>query len=91
MAAQARKDAKKVSRRERERKKRSTTGHGGRVASNRGQTKRHEVPPNPPKEAFNWFFGKPVPDEAQEEYREWREKKIQQDSERRRAGYEWLF
>ncbi len=93
VAAQARKGAKKVSGRdrERERKKRPTTGHGGRMAPNRGLTKRHEDPPNPPKEAFNWFFGKPVPEEAQEEYQNWKEKKIQKDSQRRRRGYEWLF
>jgi len=48
-AATARKAAEVASRRERRRTKRSTTGHGGRVASNKRQTKRQEDTPLPPK------------------------------------------
>jgi hypothetical protein len=43
----------------RRRKKRPTTGHGGPVAPNKGLTKRHEDPPQPPKKAYKegyWRF-----------------------------------
>ncbi len=93
--AQARKGAKKASsqdrRERRERKKRPTTGHGGRVAPIKGKTKRHEVPPNPPKEAYNWFFGKERNLESEQEYQNHKQRQREEASKRRKEGYEWLF
>jgi DNA-binding transcriptional ArsR family regulator len=72
-----------------------TTGHGRRVEKRspiyRG-TKRSVTPPDsPPKEAFNWLFGKERNPEAEEEYKNNQEQSRRLEAQRRREGYEWLF
>ena len=73
----------------------ATTGHGRQVAgsrSNKRRTKRLRTPPiSPPKEAFNWFFGKERDLEAETEHERLVEEKRKQEADRRREGYEWLF
>src|ERR671911_1755977 len=48
-------------------KGRPTTGHGGRVAPNRGRTRRQEGTPLPPKKdpkgGYGWLFGHEAPPE----------------------------
>jgi DNA-binding transcriptional ArsR family regulator len=94
-AATARKGGEGVSREERRRKKRSTTGHGGLVAPIKGQTKRQEGTPLPPKtdlaEGYWWFFGEEAPPGAQEEYDRTLAERRQREAERRIEGYEWFF
>ena len=79
----------------RRRKSRSTTGHGSLVAPNKGQTKRQEGTPLPPKgdvkEGYQWLFGGSVsPDAGLEHIREVK-KKREEEAKRRRRGYEWFF
>ena len=94
-AATARSGAEGVSRKERRRKKRSTTGHGGRVAPIKGQTKHQEDTPLPPKggikQGYWWLFGDGAPPGAEEEHRQEVEKKQEGEIRRRRRGYEWFF
>ena len=76
-------------------KKRSTTGHGGLVAPNKGLTKRHEVPPSPPKgdlkKGYWELFGEKPPLNLQEDHYCEADKKREEEARRRRRGYEWLF
>jgi DNA-binding transcriptional ArsR family regulator len=76
-------------------KKPSTTGHGGRVAPIKGQTKRQEGTPLPPKrevkEGFLEVFGEEAPKDLQEEHHREAANRREEDSQRRRRGYEWLF
>jgi DNA-binding transcriptional ArsR family regulator len=94
-AATARKGVEGVSRKERRRKKRSTTGHEGRVAPIKGQTKQQEGTPLPPKggvkEGYWGVFGVEAPKDLQEEHHREAAKRREEDSQRRRQGYEWLF
>jgi hypothetical protein len=81
----------------------STTGHGrrvGRRSPKDKRTKRLVTPPNsppkdpvlsPPKDAFNWFFGKERNLEAEAEYRQQKQQEREEAARRRREGYEWLF
>ena len=79
------------------RKKRasSTTGHPGPVE--RGgpiyrRTRSTKTPPyNPPKEAFNWFFGKERNLQAEEGHRREEVERRAEAARRRTEGYEWLF
>jgi DNA-binding transcriptional ArsR family regulator len=77
------------------RKRASTTGHG--VPVERGNpiftgTKAIKIPPyNPPKEAFNWFFGKQRNLEAEEQHHREQAARRSEASRRRSEGYEWLF
>jgi hypothetical protein len=77
------------------RKTRSTTGHGGLVAPNKGLTKRQEDTPLPPKgevkEAYEWLFGTSASKEVEAEHRREAQKQREEESKRRRKGYEWLF
>ncbi len=79
----------------RRRKRASTTGHG--VPVERGgpifsRTKANKTPPyNPPKEAFNWFFGKERDLEAEELHHRKQAARRSEASRRRSEGYEWLF
>jgi DNA-binding transcriptional ArsR family regulator len=79
----------------RRRKKRPTTGHGGPVAPNKGLTKRHEDPPQPPKKAYKegyWrFFGENPPPGCQEEHNREANTKRKEEAKKRRRGFEWLF
>jgi hypothetical protein len=72
-----------------------TTGHGRRVGGGapiNSRTKRSVTPPDsPPKEAFNWLFGKERNFQAEEEHRNQQEERRKRESERRREGYGWLF
>jgi hypothetical protein len=56
------------------------------------RTKRFVTPPDsPPKEAFNWLFGKERNPKAEEEYENHQEQSRKREAARRREGYEWLF
>ena len=81
--------------RKRASKKRSTTGHGGRVAPIKGQTKRQEGTPLPPKkdpkEGYWGIFGEEPPPDLQEEHHQVAAKRRAEGSQRRRRGYDWLF
>ena len=72
-----------------------TTGHGRpkeKGAPIYKRTKRCVTPPNsPPKEAFNWLFGKERNPKAEEEYKNHQEQNRTREAARRREGYEWLF
>jgi DNA-binding transcriptional ArsR family regulator len=87
--------AEGAGRKERRRKKRPTTGHGGPMAPNKGQTKPHEVTPLPPKNdpttGYWWLFGVDAPDQADKEHRQEVQERQQKEARRRREGYEWFF
>jgi DNA-binding transcriptional ArsR family regulator len=74
---------------------RTTTGHGKRVArpspNSKGTKGSSNSPLNPPKEAFNWFFGKERNLQAENEHQKQRAERRRQEAEERREGYEWLF
>lgn len=91
---QERKRKQKEEREQKRRKRLSknpTTGNSSPVASNRLTNMKNNLPPNPPKEAFNWFFGKERDLQAEQEYRQLQQEQRKRDSDRRREGYEWLF
>jgi DNA-binding transcriptional ArsR family regulator len=94
-AAAARKGATATGHKGRRRKKRPTTGHGSRVAPIKGQTKRQEGTPLPPKgdvkEGYQWLFGVPASQDAELKHLRETQKKREEDAERRRRGYEWFF
>jgi DNA-binding transcriptional ArsR family regulator len=73
----------------------STTGHGEPVEGGSPiftGTKALKTPPyKPPKEAFNWFFGKERNMEAEEQHCREQTARRSEDSRRRSKGYEWLF
>ncbi len=81
--------------RSRKRASSTTTGHTRPVE--RGApiltgTKASKTPPyKPPKEAFNWFFGKERNLEAEEQHRREQAARRSEASRRRSEGYEWLF
>ena len=79
----------------RRRKKRPTTGHGSLMAPIKGQTKRQEDTPLPPKgevkAAYEWLFGTSASKEAEAEHSREAQKQRKEESERRQKGYEWLF
>jgi DNA-binding transcriptional ArsR family regulator len=79
----------------RRRKKRPTTGHGGRMAPNKGLTKRHEDTPLPPKtdlkEGYWSFFGEEPPHGLQEQHQKQVTESRQEEARQRRRGFEWLF
>ncbi len=76
-------------------KGRPTTGHGGRVAPNRGRTRRQEGTPLPPKEdpksGYGWLFGQQAPPGAQEEHDRRVAQRREEQARRRARGFEWLF
>ena len=94
-AVATRKGAEATARKGRRRKKRPTTGHGGRVAPIKGQTKRQEDTPLPPKgevkEAYEWLFSTSASKEVEAGHRREAQKQREEESKRRRKGYEWLF
>ena len=94
-AVTTRKGAEAADRKGRRRKKRPTTGHGGRVAPIKGQTKRQEDTPLPPKgevkEAYEWLFSTSSSKEVEAGYRREAQKQREEESKRRQKGYEWLF
>jgi DNA-binding transcriptional ArsR family regulator len=73
----------------------TTTGHGRRVGGGAPiyrRTKRSVTPPySPPKEAFNWLFGKERNPKAEEEHKNQQEQRRRQEAEQRKRGYGWLF
>jgi hypothetical protein len=79
----------------RRRKKRPTTGHGSLMAPIKGQTKRQEDTPLPPKgevkAAYEWLFGTSASKEAEAEHSRETHKQRKEESKRRQKGYEWLF
>jgi DNA-binding transcriptional ArsR family regulator len=80
---------------ERRRKKRSTTGHEGRVAPIKGQTKQKQDTPLPPKkdpkDGYWEVFGEKAPKDLQQEHHREAQLRREEDSQRRRRGYAWLF
>ena len=76
-------------------KGRPTTGHGGRVAPNRGRTRRQEGTPLPPKKdpkgGYGWLFGQQEPPGAQEEHDRRVAQRREGEARRRARGFEWLF
>ena len=76
-------------------KGRAATGHGGRVAPNRGRTKQREVTPLPPKKdpkrGYGWLFGQEAPPGAQEEHDRRVAERREEEARRRARGFEWLF
>ena len=98
LAASARGGAEKAVRAGRARRgsrKTPTTGHGGRVAPIKGQTRRQEDSPLPPKKdpkrGYWWLFGEEPPPGAEEEQRGGAQKKREREARRRRERYGWLF
>ena len=79
----------------RRRKKRPTTGHASRMAPIKGQTKRQEDTPLPPKKdqkrGYWALFGEKAPPGAEEEHRREVQKRREEEAERRREGYNWFF
>ena len=73
----------------------TTTGHGKRVArpspNSKGTKGCSNSPLNPPKEAFNWFFGKERNLQAENEHQKQRAERRRQEAAKQREGYEWLF
>jgi predicted ArsR family transcriptional regulator len=94
-AVATRNGAEAAARKGRRRKKRPTTGHGGPVAPIKGQTKRQQGTPLPPKgevkEAYEWLFSTSSSKEVEAEHRREAQKQREEESKRRRKGYEWLF
>jgi DNA-binding transcriptional ArsR family regulator len=94
-AATARRGDEGPSSKGRRGQRRRTTGHAGRVAPNKGLTKRHEGSPLPPKNAYNegyWsFFGEDAPPGRQEEHDTETNTKRKEEAKKRRRGFEWLF
>jgi DNA-binding transcriptional ArsR family regulator len=95
-AATARKGAEAVRRKGgRRRRAYATTGHGGPVASNKRQTKRHEDTPLPPKggvkEGYQWLFGDFSSQDEELKHTREVQKKREEEAKRRRKGYEWFF
>ena len=94
-AATSRKAAQEVTGHKGRRKKRPTTGHGGRVAPNKGLTKRHEDTPLPPKkgrlEGYWSLFGEKAHPREEEKARLESKKRREETAQRRREGYDWLF
>lgn len=76
-------------------KRRRTTGHGkpvGNAPPIFRRTKEGKTTPlTPPKEAFNWLFGKERNPEAEEQLQRERERTRTEAARRRSEGYEWLF
>jgi len=72
-----------------------TTGHGRRPvrgSPNIRRTKRSVTPPNsPPREGYNWLFGRDGDPAAEEEHKTKRNERRSRESEERKEGYEWLF
>ena len=95
-AATARKGAEAVGRKVgRRRKKSPTTGHEGPVAPNKGQTKRQEDTPLPPKgdvkKGYEWLFGQQATNHVEEAHRLDTKKRRSEEAKRRREGYGWVF
>ncbi|MDP9438029.1 MAG: helix-turn-helix domain-containing protein [Actinomycetota bacterium] len=76
-------------------KKRPATGHAGPVAPNKGQTRRQEDSPQPPKgdpkEGYWRLFGEKAPPGGEERARQEAAKRREEAARRRREGYDWLF
>jgi DNA-binding transcriptional ArsR family regulator len=97
-AATARKGAQQAaggSRKGRRRKKSPTTGHGGRVASNKRLTKQREVSPlppnNDPKNGYWFLFDENAPPQLQEQHLREVDQRRDWEAQRRTEGFEWLF
>jgi hypothetical protein len=61
----------------------------------KGQTKRQEDTPLPPKgevrAAYEWLFGTSASKEVEAEHSREAHKQRKEESKRRQRGYEWLF
>ncbi len=73
----------------------ATTGHGGRVAPNRGRTKQREGSPLPPKKdpkvGYGWLFGQEAPPGEQEGHDRRVAERREREARRRVGSFEWLF
>jgi DNA-binding transcriptional ArsR family regulator len=76
-------------------KTRATSGHPGLVAPNKGQTKRQEDSPLPPKtdlkDGYWHLFGEQAPQGAEEEHQREVHMRREEQARRRREGFEWFF
>ncbi len=76
-------------------KKRPTTGQGGRVASNKRQTKQNQLTPLPPikdlKDGYEWLFDPESSSKVDHAHKRQRQEQRMRSSDRRKEGYEWLF
>ena len=95
-ATAGRKVAEAAGRKGRRRKTHATTtGHGGRVAPNRGRTRRQEGTPLPPEEdpktGYGWLFGQEAPPGVQEEHDRRVAERREEEARRRARGFERLF
>jgi DNA-binding transcriptional ArsR family regulator len=76
----------------------ATTGHGGRMGSNRSNRRRTKqlrtTPISPSKsvtEGYEWLFGQPAPADQQEMHDRVQKQVRQEEAKRRSEGYEWFF
>ena len=95
VAATASKGTRATGRQGRDTRTRPTTGHGSRMAPNKGQTKRQEDTPLPPKgdpkKGYWSLFGEEPPPNLEEEHYREANKGREEEARRRRRGYDWLF
>ncbi len=79
----------------RPRKRITTTGHGGRVASNKRLTKPNQHTPPPPKkdikEGYKWLFDKASDPRVDAGHERNKGEQRKRGSDRRKEGYGWLF
>lgn len=98
-AATARGEKERTTERRRSRKrgskKSSTTRHGSPTAPIKGLTKHNEDTPLPPKKdlkrGYWWLFGEEAPPGLQEEHLNEVKERQEEESRRRKKGYEWFF
>jgi DNA-binding transcriptional ArsR family regulator len=71
------------------------TGHGRRVVRGGPIYKRTKpsknTPQSPPREGYNWLFGRDGDPAAEEEHERKRQERRSRESQERKEGYEWLF
>ncbi len=76
-------------------KRPTTTGQGGRVASNKRQTKPNQPTPLPPlkdlKEGYEWLFDPKSGSRVDDEHERQKQAQRKRGSDKRKEGYEWLF
>jgi DNA-binding transcriptional ArsR family regulator len=77
------------------RKRSTTTGHGGRVASNKRLTKPNQPTPLPPtkdiKDGYEWLFDEASNPNVDAGHQINKDEQQKRASQRRKEGYEWLF
>jgi DNA-binding transcriptional ArsR family regulator len=76
----------------------ATTGHGRRMDSKRSNKRRTRPVPTPPKsptkkvtDGYEWLFGDSTPQKEQTEPDRKENLKREEEADRRRDGFDWLF